>query len=73
MYDNKIIVRADYYPSGEIIPLCVTLPSGESVFLDAITTIENDFETNKVLYHCLAKGNTIILSRQNNTWFVEKC
>jgi hypothetical protein len=53
MYEKNIIVRADYYPNGEIIPLCVTFSNGESFFFDSITNIEKDFETNKVLYYCL--------------------
>ena len=73
MYENNIIVRADYYPNGEIIPLCVTFSNGESFFFDIITNIEKDFETNKVLYYCLSKNTKIILSRQKNTWFVEDC
>ena len=73
MYDNNIIVRADYYPNGEIIPLCVTFSNGESFFFDIITNIEKDFETNKVLYYCLSKNTKIVLSRQKNTWFVEDC
>ena len=70
MYEKNIIVRADYYPNGEIIPLCVTFSNGESFFFDSITNIEKDFETNKVLYYCLSKSTKIILSRQKNIWFI---
>ena len=71
--NKNIIVRADYYPNGEIIPLSVTFLGGKSYFVDAIINIENNFETNKVFYYCLVKDKKIILSRQKNTWFVEDC
>ena len=73
MYESNIIVRADYYPNGDIIPLCVTFSNGESFFIDSITSLENDFEANKVFYHCFSKSTKIILSRQKNLWFVEDC
>ena len=73
MYESNIIVRADYYPNGDIIPLCVTFSNGESFFIDSITSLENNFETNKVFYHCLSKSTKIILSRQKNLWIVEDC
>ena len=73
MCDKNIIIRADYYPNGEIIPLCVTFSNGDSFFLNRITKIENDFHERRIIYHCSIKDKKICLIYQKNVWIVEYC
>ena len=40
MCNKKIIVRVDFYPNGEIIPLGITDSIGNSHYIDKIIRIE---------------------------------
>lgn len=66
----KYIVRADFYPNGEIIPLGITDCHGNSIYVNTITetvrTKENNFR-----FKCSAHGGRVFsLSFVKNKWAV---
>ena len=69
MGDKKIIVRADFYPGGEIIPLGITDAIGNSQYIDKIIRIEK--ENNQMRYICLSSKKKIILIYRNGVWKYE--
>ena len=65
------IIRADYYPNGEIVPLGITDCQGNSQYLRTIKKIEEGNE-NLCYYECVtSKDKKILLSFSNNKWIVE--
>lgn len=63
----KYIVRADYYPNGEIIPLGITDCHGNSLYVrEVITTI---CEENSCRFNCrMSDDREITLVLSNNKW-----
>lgn len=70
MVDRKIIIRADFYPSGEIIPLGITNSLGDSWYIDKIIKIEKR-GLNEISYICLCSNKQIILTYKNGVWECE--
>lgn len=70
---NNIIVRADFYPDGSIIPLCITFENGISMYIHQIKETEKivgksgSWEYN---YHCFLKDKEFFLSYKNNMWYI---
>ena len=66
----EYIVRADFYPNGEIIPLGITDCNGNSIFvnkiIETVRTKENNFR-----FKCSAHGGRVFsLSFVKNKWTV---
>lgn len=68
MIGEKIIVRADFYPDGSIIPLGITC-NGDSMYIDKITRIDKNIMNNKTMYFCVSGCNEFILVYKNGLWF----
>lgn len=67
----EFIVRADYYPNGTIIPLCVTDDSGKSSIINSILNIDKMFSCSGVTKHifvCESSGHMITLCLEKNIW-----
>lgn len=69
----SIIVRADHYPNGLIIPTAYVTSTGESRFIRRVTSIlfDNDStdRSHTAYYHCvLNDGSQVILSHSYNAW-----
>ena len=69
--NNHYIVRADYYPDGNIIPLGFTDVSGTTFYIDQICSVEKEVGKNgQILYKflCVSKKRKLILLLKNNKW-----
>lgn len=75
---NGYIVRADYYPDGNIIPLGITDLSGATSYIDRICSIEKEVcKEGQVSYKflCLSNKKKLMLIFENNKWncsFIEE-
>ena len=66
------IVRADYYPNGEVVPLGITDGQGNSLFLKKIKAYR-ELEDNSLSFECLTNSNqTVILSFIDGKWVVKE-
>lgn len=70
MCNKKIIVRVDFYPNGEIIPLGITDSIGNSHYIDKIIRIEKR-RRDEINYICLCSNKQIILTYKNGVWECE--
>ncbi len=65
------IVRADYYPSGEVIPLGITDRNGNTLYLKE-TEISASTGINNFRFVCLTSSNKkIILIFSEGKWNIE--
>ena len=56
----EYIVRADFYPNGEIIPLGITDCHGNSIFVNRVIKVIKITENN-IYFKCSASGNRELL------------
>lgn len=67
----EYIVRADFYPNGEIIPLGITDCHGNSIFVNRVIKVIKITENN-IYFKCSASGNReLFLSFAGGKWTVE--
>lgn len=67
----EIIVRADFYPNGMIIPLSITDEDGKSSNIKKIVSTEKTIGSKGLLKYqfvCEADSEILVLSFQNNIW-----
>lgn len=67
----NIIVRADFYPDGSIIPIGITYPNGDSAFISAIEHVRLSMSKGGMperCFLCHADKGTFWLSFVNNQW-----
>lgn len=68
----KYIVRADFYPSGEIIPLGITDNQGYSHYLK-IVKMNKNVENGARNFECVStSGKKFVLALSNNRWTIEE-
>lgn len=68
----EYIVRADFYPNGEIIPLGITDCNGNSIFVNKIIEIIRTKENN-ISFKCSASGGRVFfLFFVKNKWTVSE-
>lgn len=66
----EYIVRADFYPNGEIIPLGITDCHGNSLYVNKITETVKTKENN-IRFKCTSSGGRVFsLSFVKNKWTV---
>lgn len=67
----EYIVRADFYPNGEIIPLGITDCYGNSLFVGRVIKVIKITENN-IHFKCSANENKVLLlSFVGGKWIVE--
>ena len=65
---SNYIVRADFYPNGDILPLGITDCSGDSMIIQSAKPIFGD----KKRYICTTfDGKQMLIAFENGRWFVE--
>lgn len=67
----NVIVRADFYPNGEIVPLCITLENGSSIHIEKVINVKKDFNKHgayKLLFICKTDAGLISLLFERNAW-----
>ncbi len=67
---NDFIVRADYYPDGQIIPIGMTSTSGESTYIDRVIAVKKE-SVNKIIFRCRSKNLEFNLLYDNSRWIKE--
>lgn len=66
----EYIVRVDFYPNGEIIPLGITDCHGNSIFVNRVIKVIKITENN-IHFRCSASGNRVLfLSFEGGKWTV---
>lgn len=72
--NNKYIVRADFYPNGDIVPLGITDDVGNSVYIKKIVKVERENNKNGYVltYYCICSAGDYILKYGNNEWYCSK-
>ncbi len=66
---KKHIVRADFYPNGQIIPLGVTDDSGKTSYVNKVLSI-NYKNTGEEIIRCIIKNRKHTLVLKNNKWHI---
>lgn len=66
---NEYIVRADFYPNGDIVPLGITDLSGKSVYVQNIIKATK-ISSNKYQIDCIANNRKITLIFKGLSWIV---
>ena len=69
---SDYIVRADFYPNGDIIPLGITNLKGETQFIEKIITIEKSIVDKKTKYVCESRNNIMLLILKDGRWYREQ-
>ncbi len=65
---SNYIVRADFYPNGDILPLGITDCSGDSMMIQSAKPIFGD----KKRFNCTTcDGKQVLIAFENGRWFVE--
>ena len=68
----EYIVRADFYPNGEIIPLGITDCNGNSIYVNKITETTR-IKENNIRFKCsVSEGRVFLLSFMKNRWAVSE-
>lgn len=70
MFHDKYIIRADFYPNGDIVPLGITNTRGKTIFIKKIDKIERSGEEYR--FFCSTNEFNLLLTLRNNTWTVKK-
>lgn len=68
---DDIIVRVDYYPDGQIIPLGITYSSGESIYINRVLSVTKDLSSMTTTFRCKSKDEEFNLIYANFKWFKE--
>ena len=69
--NNRYIVRADYYPDGNIIPLGINDLSGTTFYIEQVCSVKKKISaTGQLVYKfvCIADKKKITLLFKNNKW-----
>lgn len=69
MTSHNLIVRVDFYPNGEMIPLGFTDKNGESHYVEKIVKIS--YYVNKTVFTCIFSGMNILLVCRDGVWTLE--
>lgn len=69
--NNKYIVRADFYPDGNVIPIGLTDSSGNTLWIQKIKK-KSYIGTSDYQFECVANGRNITLLLKDNHWIVSK-
>ena len=64
------IVRADFYPNGEIVPLGITDGQGDTVFIQQSKDAFSD-EVGTKRFECVTKAGKLCLEFRNGKWYVQ--
>ena len=68
----EYIVRADFYPNGEIIPLGITDCYGNSMFVNRVIETTR-IKENNIRFKCSVSGGGVcFLSFVKNKWIVSE-
>lgn len=68
----EYIVRADFYPNGEIIPLGITDCHGNSIFVNRVIETTR-IKENNIRFKCSVSGGEVLfLSFVENKWTVSE-
>ena len=67
---NDFIVRADHYPNGQIIPIGITNPSGDTTYIDRVISIKKE-STHRIIFRCRFKDKEFKLLLDNYKWIME--
>ena len=68
--NKRIIVRADHYPDGYIMPLGFTDSSGKTIYIDRVLDINID--NSRIMYRCISKEKEYNLFYSNCKWDLEE-
>lgn len=66
---QEYIVRADFYPEDQIIPLGITDKNGNTVYIQKIVSVRNDEILGRV-FDCVADIGRCILTFKNSRWCI---
>lgn len=72
MFGERVMVRVDFYPTGEFLPLGITNSEGNTQFIDKIVKIEKHSKTNEIKYYCISDDNPIVLVYRMGIWYKAK-
>lgn len=69
---NEIVVlRADYYSDGTIVPILLTYSDGRSEIISSIKSIRREDNGKKHIVHCTTVARELTLCFQNAKWSIE--
>lgn len=70
---ENIVVRADYYSDGNILPISVTY-NGRTYPISKICDIETKMDMNEIQIHftCYLNNKKILLIKKKNSWIIDK-
>ena len=54
MSGERVTVRVDFYPTGDILPLGITNAEGNSQFIDKVVRVEKLTKNKEIKYYCLS-------------------
>lgn len=68
---KKYIVRADFYPNGQINPLGVTTFDGRTIYINHVIFYKTEILENgstQNIFHCCTNDGLLTLGFTNNQW-----
>lgn len=68
--EKSFIVRADFYPNGEIIPLGITDSHGDTDFVQKSKEVFSSGNSMKC-FECVTKRGQFFLKFKNGKWYVD--
>lgn len=68
--EKSFIVRADFYPSGEIIPLGITDSHGDTAFMQKSKEVFIGGNHTKC-FECVTKMDQFFLKFKNGKWYLD--
>ena len=72
MLGERVTVRVDFYPTGDILPLGITNAEGNSQFIDKIVRVEKHTKNEEIKYYCLSNDVPVVLVYRMGIWYKEK-
>ncbi len=72
MSGERVTVRVDFYPTGDILPLGITNAEGNSQFIDKVVRVEKLTKNKEIKYYCLSNDAPIVLVYRMGIWYKEK-
>lgn len=67
--DTQFIVRADFYPDGNIIPIGITDRNGDTIWIQKVRKV-NCVGTHDFQFDCIAHRKNVTLLLTNNHWTI---
>lgn len=64
------IIRADFYPNGEVVPLGLTDKYGNSLYVQKAKRIKKGGDKD-CCFECLANGERFLLTFRGDKWEVD--